>query len=161
MDFSSENKTNTADGLTNAQKLAKDAENPTKKTNLRLWRKGETGNPRGRPRKGSGNAAQVYKYRAMIDLKAAAREFSGEALETLVGVMRDKEINPQTRLMAANAILDRGHGKAVNQTEITVGVYDKMSDSELIKFITGETIDIAATPINSAPVAIESESDDD
>ena len=58
-------------------------------------------------------------------------------------------------------LLDRGHGKAVNQTEITVGVYDKMSDSELIKFITGETIDIAATPVNGAPVAIESESDDD
>jgi hypothetical protein len=43
-------------------------------------------------------------------------------------------------LTAASTILDRGHGKAVNQTEISIGVYDKLSDAELVKFITGSDV---------------------
>lgn len=80
------------------------------------------------------------KKLAANNLKAAARTYTGEALETLVEVMRNRGANPQTRVAAANAILERGHGKSVNQTEISVGIYDRMSNADLIKFITGEAV---------------------
>ena len=54
--------------------------------------------------------------------------------------MRNKGANPQTRVAAANAILERGHGKSVNQTEVSIGIYDRMSNDDLIKFITGQKV---------------------
>ena len=79
------------------------------------------------------------KYDARQDLKSCAKDFSNEAVFTLVKIMRDKNVTATTRMQAASMILDRGHGKAVNQTEISVGVYDRYSNDELIKFITGQT----------------------
>ena len=81
----------------------------------------------------------VMKYDARQDLKSCAKDFSNEAVFTLVKIMRDKNVTATTRMQAASMILDRGHGKAVNQTEISVGVYDRYSNDELIKFITGQT----------------------
>lgn len=81
----------------------------------------------------------VMKYDARQDLKSCAKDFSNEAVFTLVKIMRDKNVTATTRMQAASMILDRGHGKAVNQTEVTVGVYDRYSNDELIKFITGQT----------------------
>lgn len=79
------------------------------------------------------------KYDARQDLKSCAKDFSNEAVFTLVKIMRDKNNSATNRMAAAAMILDRGHGKAVNQTEISVGVYDRYSNDELIKFITGQT----------------------
>lgn len=56
----------------------------------------------GRPR-GSVN-------KATDDIKALAREYTGEALEALVAVVRDGE-SEAARVSAANALLDRGYGK--------------------------------------------------
>ena len=81
----------------------------------------------------------VMKYDARQDLKSCAKDFSNEAVFTLVKIMRDKNVTATTRMQAASMILDRGHGKAVNQTEIAVGVYDRYSNDELIRFITGQT----------------------
>lgn len=91
---------------------------------------------------------------AAQNLKAAARSYSGEALETLVEIMRNRGANPQTRIAAANSILDRGHGKSVNQTEISVGVYDRWSNEDLIRFIAGETVldGEVLTPRQDSPV---------
>lgn len=93
-----------------------------------------------RPRSSDGASEAAAKKIAANNLKAAAQSYTGEALETLVEVMRNRGANPQTRVAAANAILERGHGKSVNQTEISVSLYDKWSDADLIKFISGETV---------------------
>lgn len=85
---------------------------------------------------------------AREDLKKAAKNFSNEAIGTLVQIMRDRNVTATTRMQAASMILDRGHGKAVNQSEVTVGVYDRYSNDDLIKFITGQTknlIDVTPT----------------
>ena len=85
---------------------------------------------------------------AREDLKKAAKNFSNEAIATLVEIMRDRNVTATTRMQAASMILDRGHGKAVNQSEVTVGVYDRYSNDDLIKFITGQTknlIDVTPT----------------
>lgn len=95
----------------------------------------------------------VMKYDARQDLKNAARDFSNEAIFTLVKIMRDKNNSATNRMAAAAMILDRGHGKAVNQTEISVGVYDRYSNDELIRFITGQTnslIDVTPSKKNDS-----------
>ena len=108
-----------------------------------LWRKGQSGNPNGRPKKIL-TAQELFERKVKQDLKAAARDYSHEALQTMLDIMRDVNVAPQYRLTAASSILDRSHGKPVNQTEISVGVYEKLSDAELVKFITGnDMIDVS------------------
>jgi hypothetical protein len=95
----------------------------------------------------------VMKYDARQDLKNAAKDFSNEAIYTLVKIMRDKNNSATNRMAAAAMILDRGHGKAVNQTEVSIGVYDRYSNEDLIKFITGQApnlIDVTPTKKDGA-----------
>jgi hypothetical protein len=46
------------------------------------------------------------------DVRELAQTHTPAAIKTLVDVMRDDEAPPAARVMAANALLDRGHGKA-------------------------------------------------
>ena len=132
---------------------------PKKRRGNPNWLKGaKTANPNGRPKKIGPTSADLKRICVNGDLKAAAREFSAEALETLVTIMRDSTVSSNTRVTAANSILDRGFGKAVNQTEISVGIYDKLSDAELIKFISGQTVNGAAGIIDVTPNDVTTES---
>lgn len=67
--------------------------------------KGQSGNPGGRPK-------------AEIDLRALARTYTKEALDTLLKVMRagDKD---SARVAAAVAVLDRGYGKPAQTVDVT------------------------------------------
>lgn len=56
---------------------------------------------------------------ARIDIAKAARIYSLRALEVIIDVMQDEEESGATRLAAANALLDRAHGKAKQTTEHT------------------------------------------
>src|SRR5262252_312060 len=47
-----------------------------------------------------------------VDIRSYARKFTVEALETLAHVMRQPKAPPAARVMAANALLDRGWDKA-------------------------------------------------
>ena len=73
----------------------------------RPFSKGESGNPGGRP-KDSG------------PLREMAREHTAEALDVLVQAMRDDD--PRIRVVAATAILDRGHGKPTTPIEVEAPV---------------------------------------
>ena len=53
------------------------------------------------------------------DLAKAARQYTQEALEALVDMVRDPD-NPSVRLGAAREILDRGHGKPRTTVDATV-----------------------------------------
>lgn len=68
--------------------------------------RGKSGNPGGRP-KGD------------IELRRAARERTAEALETLINIMRNGKAASAARVSAAQAILDRGWGKAIAPTAFT------------------------------------------
>lgn len=57
----------------------------------------------GRP-KGSANKATVV-------VKEAAQAFTADAISTLAEIMRSPEHPAAARVSAANALLDRGHGK--------------------------------------------------
>ena len=104
-----------------------------------LIKPGEVRNPHGRPKK-VWTAQELYEKRVKSDLRAAAKEFSPQALRTLVDIMNDTSLAPQHRLTAANSILDRSHGKPTSHTNVDVNLYDRMSDAELIRFLTGKDI---------------------
>ncbi len=80
------------------------------------------------------------------DLKAAAKEFSAEALGVLVEILRDKKLAPQHRLAAASQILDRSHGKARHHVDVIVDPYERYSNSQLIDFILGKAVDLDIEP---------------
>jgi hypothetical protein len=63
----------------------------------RKFQKGQSGNPGGRPKD-------------IGDIKALAKQYTAEAIERLVYWMRSDE--PKASVPAANALLDRGWGKA-------------------------------------------------
>ena len=70
-----------------------------------------------------------------IDIKDLARQHTQNALQTLVEIMGDNEAPANARLNAANSLLDRGWGKSTTHTEVSIDIYDRMSDEELIVFI--------------------------
>ena len=56
-------------------------------------------------------ARRALKQRTLTEIKSLARTHTNLAIKTLVQIMRDKEAPAHARVMAANAILDRGWGK--------------------------------------------------
>jgi hypothetical protein len=79
------------------------------------WKKGYK-NPYGFQPGVSGNPGGKRKYtleesRAMKDVRTAAKSYTLEAIKTLVEIMRDAEAGKTARILAANSLLDRGHGK--------------------------------------------------
>ena len=57
------------------------------------------------------------------DVRAAAQKYTAEAIETLASIMRNSEAD-QARIAAANALLDRGHGKATQPVDATLAGKD-------------------------------------
>ncbi|PIT03977.1 hypothetical protein TSA1_26795 [Bradyrhizobium nitroreducens] len=53
----------------------------------------------------------------MTEIRSLARGHTRTALRVLVGIMRSDDATPAERLSAANAILDRGRGKAAQPVE--------------------------------------------
>lgn len=85
-------------------------------------------------------AAANRKWKQHIS--AIAREYTKDAVETLVEIMGDQEAPPSARVKAATEILDRGWGKApVNITLNAGGELDleALSD-EALKDIIAENL---------------------
>lgn len=70
------------------------------------WKKGKSGNPGVRPK-------------VVAEVRALAQGQTEEAINTLTAIMRDMKGPPAARVAAANAILDRGHGKAPQHLNVT------------------------------------------
>ena len=62
------------------------------------FQKGKSGNPGGRPKTSHG----------VVEI---AQKHTVEAIETLLAVMRNTNASDNSRVAAANSIIDRGHGK--------------------------------------------------
>jgi hypothetical protein len=55
--------------------------------------------------------------KTLTEIRSLARSHTRTALNVLVQVMRNKNSTPAARVSAANAILDRGWGKAIQAIE--------------------------------------------
>lgn len=55
--------------------------------------------------------------RTVTEIRSIARSHTRTAINVLVGVMRSADATPAARVSAANAILDRGWGKAAQPIE--------------------------------------------
>ena len=73
----------------------------------KLFEKGKSGNPGGRPK-------------AAYDIKALAQANTKEAFEVILRIMRDEE-NPELALKAANIVIERGYGKPIQEMK---GIFD-------------------------------------
>ena len=56
--------------------------------------------------------------KTLTEIRSLARSHTRTALNILVQVMRNKDATPAARVSAANAVLDRGWGKAIQAIEI-------------------------------------------
>lgn len=59
----------------------------------------------------------MCKAKALVEIRSLARSHTPTAIRVLVGIMRSKDATPAARVSAANAILDRGWGKATQPLE--------------------------------------------
>jgi len=66
--------------------------------NLKPFKKGQSGNPGGRPKE-------------VAEVKALARAHTTTAIETLVSIAKSKKATDAARVSACTALLDRGWGK--------------------------------------------------
>src|SRR4051812_10842641 len=55
--------------------------------------------------------------KTLTEIRSLARSHTRTALRVLVGIMRSDDATPAARVSAANAILDRGWGKAAQPIE--------------------------------------------
>lgn len=71
------------------------------------WKAGQSGNPGGRPKRSAEE----------VGLIEACKDRTQEALEVLLRIMNSGE-NERNQMAAAMAIIERGHGKAVQPTTL-------------------------------------------
>jgi hypothetical protein len=92
----------------------------------RKFQRGQSGNPGGRPK-------------AIVEVAAAARERTLEAIETLTSIMRSPKATPAARVSAATALLDRGWGRAPQTIDLRHHAdFRTLTDDELTAIAAGE-----------------------
>jgi hypothetical protein len=62
-------------------------------------------------------ARKASRARTLTEIRSLARSHTRTAIKVLVGIMRSDDATPAARVSAANAILDRGWGKAAQPLE--------------------------------------------
>jgi hypothetical protein len=78
------------------------------------FRPGQSGNPTGRPKRSTTiEARRIYR-----DVADAARELTGDAINTLADIMKNPNAPAAARVSAAQALLDRGYGKPAQAIEV-------------------------------------------
>ena len=74
------------------------------------------------------------------DVSKLAEESTPKAFATIIEISQDVDINPKVRLAAAKEILDRGMGKAVQQTNVTFDHEETVK--QLQQAFIGKAIDV-------------------
>jgi hypothetical protein len=62
------------------------------------------------------------RKKKLVDVKSLARSHTAGAIKTLSGLMNSRECPEASRVAAAVALLDRGHGRPKQTTELEGGL---------------------------------------
>ncbi len=65
------------------------------------------------------------------ELMALARQYTDEAIMALANVLTDPQAPTIARVRAAEALLDRGHGRPTQHLEAKISPLEDLSDDEL------------------------------
>jgi hypothetical protein len=90
--------------------------------------KGTSGNPLGRPR-------------VILTVRDIAREHTEEAIDTLASIMRDEAAPAAARISACTELLNRGHGRPVDQRAMLMIGAQLQSDKPAREMSTAELIE--------------------
>jgi hypothetical protein len=90
--------------------------------------KGTSGNPLGRPR-------------VVLTVRDIARDHTEEAIETLAAIMRDEVAPAAARISACTELLNRGHGRPVDQRAMLMIGAQLQSDKPAREMSTAELIE--------------------
>jgi hypothetical protein len=108
-----------------------------KKAPPTAFKPGQSGNPSGRPK-----LPEDVKH-----VRELAREYTQEAVDALVTVLRGESSSAGAKVSAAQALLDRGWGKAEANVNMTVKRDAKeMTDDELAAIAAGGSPTLAQAP---------------
>src|SRR5262245_59618627 len=88
---------------------------------------------------------------APTEIRTLARSYTKAAINTLVGIMRQPKAPPAARVMAANALLDRGWGKAAQLVAV---------DGEVRQLVEVKLSVVQSSPTLPAPDAIDTKPND-
>ena len=84
------------------------------------------------------------------DIRSLARNHTVKALSVLASIMNQAKAPPAARVQAAQALLDRGWGKATQIVQATITNVNELTDSEIAARIA-ELRGIGATDGDIAP----------
>ena len=109
--------------------------------NLRPFQPGQSGNPRGRPKKD-------------INLAELAQKHAEQAVFTLAEVMMNAEAPPSARVSAAAEILDRGFGRAPASLDVNhkLGIseeFEQFMRALVDRKRSTEPVEIEALPLQA------------
>ena len=85
----------------------------------RPFQKGQSGNPKGRPKQ-----TQEQK-----DALAMIRTLAPDAVLRLAEIIHDPNVKVDAQLRAIDIILDRAYGKAAAQVSVTSGSFDALEEA--------------------------------
>jgi Family of unknown function (DUF5681) len=95
------------------------------------FKPGQSGNPSGRPK-------------VPQTVKALAREFTDISIRRLASIVQDKGASPAAQVQAAQALLDRGWGKPLQQLEVgEAGAFSDMDEAAIDLYIAETTAQLA------------------
>ena len=90
------------------------------------WKKGQSGNPGGRPKE-------------VAEVRGLARQYTDEAIQTLVTLMQSAKLE-RTRLAAASELLDRGYGRPPQAIDLGGPIQIVSYDSERLSKLSNEDL---------------------
>jgi hypothetical protein len=89
----------------------------------------------------------------LVEIRSLARTYTKSAMNTLVHIMREPTAPHSARIAAAQTLLDRGWGKAVQTIEATITNVDasRVSDVELATIIAADSSEgTAEAPLDTS-----------
>ncbi len=114
------------------------------------FKKGQSGNPGGRPK-------------TLARVQDLARQYTETSIKVLGEIMEDENERGATRIAAIQVLLDRGWGKPLQRIDVSDDKFENWTDAELEAYLVEQQAELArlkeATPRYEARTTYGSDHD--